>query len=111
MRITLSLPDRLARRFLAAVPVRQRSALVARLIETELNREVPRSCLPGRESRRSSSERNEGVATLGRFGPDMSHHYQVRAIAKHRLRERIEGASPADVSSVVAGLAKVLEIP
>ena len=38
MRITLSLPDRLARRVLAAVPVRQRSALVARLIETELNR-------------------------------------------------------------------------
>jgi len=36
---------------------------------------------------------------------------QVRAIAKHRLKERIEMAGPADVSSVVAGLAKVLEIP
>jgi len=38
MRITLSLPDRLARRLLAAVPVRQRLALVARLIEQELGR-------------------------------------------------------------------------
>ena len=36
---------------------------------------------------------------------------QVRGIAKHRLKERIEMASPTDVSSVVAALAKVLEIP
>jgi hypothetical protein len=38
MRITLSLPDELARRFLAAVPDRKRSALVARLLEAELQR-------------------------------------------------------------------------
>jgi len=38
MRLTLSLPDSLARRFLAAVPNRQRSAVVARLIEEELAR-------------------------------------------------------------------------
>jgi len=38
MRLTLSLPDSLARRFLAAVPNRQRSAVVARLIEEELTR-------------------------------------------------------------------------
>ena len=47
MRITLSLPDRLARRFLAAVPVRQRSALVARLLEAEFKkheRELERAC-------------------------------------------------------------------
>lgn len=35
---------------------------------------------------------------------------QVRAIAKHRLRERIEIAGPADVASVGAALAQVLEI-
>jgi hypothetical protein len=38
MRITLSLPDELARRFLAAVPDRRRSALVARLLQDELRR-------------------------------------------------------------------------
>jgi ATP phosphoribosyltransferase len=38
MRITLSLPDELARRFLAAVPDRKRSALVARLLAAELQR-------------------------------------------------------------------------
>ena len=36
MRITLSLPDHLATRFLAAVPSRKRSATVARLLEREL---------------------------------------------------------------------------
>jgi hypothetical protein len=36
MRITLSLPDHIAARFLAAVPSRRRSATVARLLEREL---------------------------------------------------------------------------
>jgi mRNA interferase MazF len=36
---------------------------------------------------------------------------QVRAIAKHRLKERIETAAEADVSSVVTALATILEIP
>jgi len=36
MRVTLSIPDRLARRFQAAVPPRQRSKTVARLLEAEL---------------------------------------------------------------------------
>ena len=36
MRITLSLPDHLAARFLAAVPSRRRSATVAKLLEREL---------------------------------------------------------------------------
>lgn len=36
MRITVSLPDHLAVRFLATVPSRRRSATVARLLEREL---------------------------------------------------------------------------
>lgn len=38
MRVTLSLPDALAHRFLATVPSRERSATVARLLEQELAR-------------------------------------------------------------------------
>jgi metal-responsive CopG/Arc/MetJ family transcriptional regulator len=38
MRITVSLPDELARRFMAAVPDRKRSSLVARLLEDELRK-------------------------------------------------------------------------
>lgn len=37
MRITLSIPDSVARRFQAAVPARQRSRLVTRLLEHELS--------------------------------------------------------------------------
>ncbi|MBI5445514.1 MAG: hypothetical protein HY900_30410 [Deltaproteobacteria bacterium] len=36
MRVTLSLPDEIGRRFLVAVPPRHRSRLVARLLEEEL---------------------------------------------------------------------------
>jgi len=36
MRITLSIPDAIAHRFQAAVPARQRSRLVTRLLEHEL---------------------------------------------------------------------------
>lgn len=36
MRITLSIPDRVARRFQAAVPPRQRSRLITELIELKL---------------------------------------------------------------------------
>ncbi len=38
MRITLSIPDSVARRFRAAVPARQRSRLVTRLLELELSK-------------------------------------------------------------------------
>ena len=38
MRITLSIPDAVAHRFQAAVPARQRSRLVSRLLENELSR-------------------------------------------------------------------------
>lgn len=37
MRITLSIPDAIAHRFQSAVPPRQRSRLVTRLIEEELS--------------------------------------------------------------------------
>ena len=36
---------------------------------------------------------------------------QVRAIAKHRLREKIEAASPTEIAAVIAALARILEIP
>ena len=47
MRITLSLPDHLAGRFLAAVPSRRRSATVAQLLERELaahESQIERAC-------------------------------------------------------------------
>ena len=47
MRITLSLPDHLAARFLAAVPRRRRSATVAKLLQRELathESQLERSC-------------------------------------------------------------------
>ncbi len=37
MRMTLSIPDAVAHRFQAAIPARQRSRLVTRLIEDELS--------------------------------------------------------------------------
>jgi mRNA interferase MazF len=36
---------------------------------------------------------------------------QVRAVAKHRLRSRIETASPTMVQAVLAALAQILEMP
>jgi mRNA interferase MazF len=36
---------------------------------------------------------------------------QVRAIAKHRLKEKIETAVVDDVSSVTVALARILELP
>jgi hypothetical protein len=48
MRITLSLPNTLASRFLATVPSGERSATVARLLEAELGRrerEIEKACL------------------------------------------------------------------
>ena len=47
MRITVSLPDPLAERFLALVPNRERSSTVARLLERELasrERELEEAC-------------------------------------------------------------------
>ncbi|MGZ0656907.1 hypothetical protein ACWPKS_14970 [Coraliomargarita sp. W4R72] len=42
MRITLSIPDPVARRFRTAVPASRRSQLVTRLIEAELEKEENR---------------------------------------------------------------------
>lgn len=39
MRITLSIPDPVAKRFQSAIPARQRSRLVTQLIEDELKKE------------------------------------------------------------------------
>lgn len=36
MRITLTIPDQLAKRFLVTVPSRERSAIIAHLLEQEL---------------------------------------------------------------------------
>jgi len=47
MRITVSLPDHVAARFLAAIPRGRRSAAVARLLERELatpERQLERAC-------------------------------------------------------------------
>lgn len=38
MKVTLSIPDKVARRFRAAVPARQRSSVVTHLIERELSK-------------------------------------------------------------------------
>lgn len=48
MRMTLSIPDPVAKRFQATVPPRQRSRLVTRLIENELRKEsdvLAKACL------------------------------------------------------------------
>jgi hypothetical protein len=62
MRITLSLPDELARRFLAAVPGRKRSAVVARLLEDELRRheqDLERACRAANRDKELASETSE----------------------------------------------------
>lgn len=65
MRLTLSLPDSLARRFLATVPSRQRSSVVARLIEDELRRHEQRlegACLAANEDASLEAEIDEWQA-------------------------------------------------
>ena len=62
MRITLSLPDRLAARFLAAVPSRRRSATVARLLERELTThesQLERACHAANTDRALAAEIDE----------------------------------------------------
>ena len=65
MRVTLSLPDELARRFLAAVPDRKRSALVARLLEEELQRyeeDLARACRAANRDELLAAETEEWQA-------------------------------------------------
>ena len=62
MRITLSLPDHLAARFLAAVSSRRRSATVARLLERELTThesQLERACHAANADRALAAEVDE----------------------------------------------------
>lgn len=59
MRVTVSLPDSLARRFQAAVPPRRRSSTVARLVEVELARregEMAKACAAANADSRLAEE-------------------------------------------------------
>jgi len=65
MRVTLSLPDNLARQFLARIPSRQRSATVARLLEQELaerERDLAAACVAANEDSSLTREIEEWQA-------------------------------------------------
>jgi hypothetical protein len=65
MRITVSLPDELARRFMASVPDRKRSALVARLLEDELRKHekaLERACCAANDDSVLTAEIDEWQA-------------------------------------------------
>ena len=62
MRITLSIPDSIVSRFFAVVPNRKRSAVVSRLIETELThyeKKLEAACLSANKDRRLNQEIDE----------------------------------------------------
>jgi hypothetical protein len=65
MRMTFSLPDTLAQRFLASIPPRQRSATVAKLLEQELTdheRELEAACLAANKDKALNREIDEWQA-------------------------------------------------
>ena len=65
MRVTVSLPDALARRFQAAVPPRRRSSTVARLLELELVKregELAKACEAANADSRLAEEIDEWQA-------------------------------------------------
>ena len=65
MRVTVSLPDSLARRFQAAVPPRRRSPPVARLLEAELVKregELAKACAAANADSRLAEEIDEWQA-------------------------------------------------
>ena len=65
MRVTVSLPDSLARRFQAAVPPRRRSSTVARLLEAELVKrvgELEKACAAANADSRLAEEIDEWQA-------------------------------------------------
>ena len=65
MRVTVSLPDSLARRFQAAVPPRRRSSTVARLLEAELAKregELAEACVAVNADSRIAEEIDEWQA-------------------------------------------------
>ena len=62
MRMTISIPDRIARRFFAAVPSRRRSATVVRLIEKDLASRtwaLERACRAANADRKLAAEVDE----------------------------------------------------
>ncbi len=59
MRITLSIPEAVAKRFQAAIPARQRSRLVTRLIEQELARYDDTIATACRAANRDEALQNE----------------------------------------------------
>lgn len=59
MRITLSLPDPLARHFQSAVPARQRSKLVANLLQKELAKHEDRLAAACRAANRQRALEKE----------------------------------------------------
>lgn len=65
MRVTVSLPDSLARRFQAAIPPRRRSSTVARLLEVELVKresELAKACEAANADGRLAGEIDEWQA-------------------------------------------------
>lgn len=65
MRMTLSIPDAVGQRFLAAVPQRERSATVSRLLEKELARweqSLEAACLAANEDKALAEEIEEWQA-------------------------------------------------
>ena len=65
MRMTLSIPDHVARRFQAAIPPRQRSRLVTRLLERELSQHddvLAAACREANRDRALESEVDEWQA-------------------------------------------------
>ncbi len=59
MRITLSIPDAVVHRFQAAVPARQRSRLVTRLLEHELSKRDDTLAAACREANRDKALQHE----------------------------------------------------
>jgi metal-responsive CopG/Arc/MetJ family transcriptional regulator len=65
MRITISLPEQLASRFLALVPSRERSATIAQLLERELaqrERALEQACLAANADAALTAENAEWQA-------------------------------------------------
>ena len=59
MRITVSIPDSVARRFQSAIPARKRSRLVTRLLEHELSRHDNALAAACREANRDKALERE----------------------------------------------------
>ena len=75
MRMTFSLPDKLAERFLAIVPDRERSMTIAKLLEKELasrDGEILRACLEANKDEALNAEIDEWLALEDDFEEPVS---------------------------------------